>query len=212
MRSALDSKASNKRVHFDKSLPVLEQRDQHKHPSKEIEVIEVDPALRLMPKNKAVTFVDELDKRKQKPIFKRTRAQNPPVTRVLANISPVSKASLNLTDLFKKCLVAMPAVICFILNAPVVMKLPEKLLRELKMSEAIPELEENETTRMTDAVFNMKENGFDRLKYVQTSDTSNEEEDNSDFDKLWNVKRLLRHKEEYKKIELYLELNDPNKK
>ena len=50
VRSALDTKAQNKRVQFNKPLPVVEQRDQHKYPSKVIEVEEADPALRPKPK------------------------------------------------------------------------------------------------------------------------------------------------------------------
>ena len=87
VRSALDSKAQKKRVKFDKLLPVLEQRDQHKHPSKVIEVEEADPTLRPKPRKKVVNFVDEVEKRKQEPIAKRTRAHNPPVTKVLANMT-----------------------------------------------------------------------------------------------------------------------------
>ena len=50
MRFALDAKAQNKRLKFDKPLPIFEQRNQHKHPSKVIEVEEATTALR--PKNK----------------------------------------------------------------------------------------------------------------------------------------------------------------
>ena len=38
VRSDLDSKAQNKREQFDKLLPVIEQRNQHKHPYKVIEL------------------------------------------------------------------------------------------------------------------------------------------------------------------------------
>ena len=63
--SALDPKIQNKRVQFDKPV---------------IEVEEADPTLRPKPKKKVVKFVDKVDKRKQEPIDKRTRAHNPPVT------------------------------------------------------------------------------------------------------------------------------------
>ena len=89
--------------------------------------------------------MDKLDKRKQEPIAKRTRAHNPPVTRVLANMTQVNKASLDLTNQFKRLLVSVPAVICFILNAPVSMKPPKKSLNGLKLSDIIAVLgrEEN---------------------------------------------------------------------
>ena len=100
--------------------------------------------------------MDEVVGRKQEPIAKRTRAHNPPVTKELANMTQVNKTSLDLTDLFKKFLVAVPAVICFILNAPVNMKPPERSLNGLQLSDIIPELGEEETLRMTDAVCNIK--------------------------------------------------------
>ena len=81
-RSVLNSKAQNKIVQFDKPLTVLEQRDQHKHPSKVIEVEKTDPVFRPKPKKKVVTFVDELDKRNQELIAKQTRTHNPPFTKV----------------------------------------------------------------------------------------------------------------------------------
>ena len=59
IRSALDLKTQNKRVQFDKPLPVIEQRNQHKHPSKVIEVEEANPTLRPRHKKKVVNFVDE---------------------------------------------------------------------------------------------------------------------------------------------------------
>ena len=49
-------------------------------------------------------------------------------------MTQVNKASLDLADIFKRFLVAVPAVICFILNAPVSMKQPEKLLNGLQLS------------------------------------------------------------------------------
>ena len=53
---------------------------------------------------------------------------------------------------------------------------------------------------------------FERLKYIQTIDILNEEEDDSDFDKLlWDVHRVLRHRGEHNKFELYVELKGPNK-
>ena len=205
VRSALDHKIQNKRVQFDKLLPVIEQRDQYKHPSKVIEVEEADPALRPKPKKRVVKFVDEMDKHSSEPVARRTRAHRQPVTKVLANMTQVNKASLDLTDLFKRFLVAVPAVICFLLNAPVPMNPPKKSLNGLQLSDTIPELGEKETLRMTDAMCNMKKGDFDRLKYIQAVDILNEEEDDSDFDKsLWDVSRILRHKEEHKKVELYV--------
>ena len=78
VRSALDPKAQNKRVKFDKPIPVLEQRDQHKHPKKVFDVEEADPSLRPAAKDvpKKLNYVDELDKATAQPIAKRTRAQN----------------------------------------------------------------------------------------------------------------------------------------
>ena len=90
----------------------------------------------------------------------------------------MNKASLDLTDLFKQFFVAVPVVICFILNASVDMKPPEKSLNRLKLSNIIPELGEQETLRMTDAVCNMKNGDFDRLKYIQANDILNEEKYN----------------------------------
>ena len=215
MRSALDPKAQNKRVKFDKPLPVLEQRDKHKHPTKVFDVEEADPSLRpdAKGKSKKLNYVDELDKPKAEPIAKRTRAQNKlPATKVLANMSLVNKSTIDLTDLFKKLIVAVPAVICFILNAPVVMKPREKSLNGLQMSDIIPELGEEETLGMTDAVCNMNKNDFDRLKYIQAIDMLNEEQDDDfEWDKsLWYVKRALRHRGEHKQVELYVEFKDPN--
>ena len=105
--------------------------------------------------------MDEVDKRKQEPIARRTRAQNLPVIKVLTNMTQVNKTFLDLSDLFKWFLVAMPAVICFVLNAPVKMKPPERSLNGQQLSDIILELEE-ETLRMTDAVCNMKKGNFDR--------------------------------------------------
>ena len=66
---------------------------------------------------------------------------------------------------------------------------------------------------MTDAVCNMKKDDVDRLKYIQAVDLLNEEEDNLDFDKsLWDVHRVLRHRGEHKKVEIYVEFKDPNKR
>ena len=129
-------------MQFDKPLPVIEQRDQHKHPSKVIEVEEADPALRPKSKKKVVKFVDEMDKRGQEPVARRYRAHRPPATKVLANMTQVNKASIDLADLFKRFIVAVPAVICFILNTPVSLKLPRKLLDGLQLSDIIPELGE----------------------------------------------------------------------
>ena len=57
-----------------------------------------------------------------------------------------------------------------------------------------------------------KKDDFDRLKYIQAVDILNKEEDDSDFDKsFWDVSRVLRHRGEHKKVELYVEFKDPNK-
>ena len=100
--------------------------------------------------------MDEVDKRKQEPIARRTRAHRPSITKVMANMTQVNKTSLDLTDLFKRFLVVVPAFICFILNAPVNMNQPEKSLNGLQLSDIIPELGEEEILRMTDAICNMK--------------------------------------------------------
>ena len=105
-----------------------------------------------------------VDKHKQESIAKRTRAHNPPVTKVLANMTQVNKTSLDLTDLFKRFFVAVAAVICFILNAPVSMNPPKRSLNGLQISEIIPELGEKETLRMTDTVCKINKDNFDRLK------------------------------------------------
>ena len=99
-----------------------------------------------------VKFVDEVDKRKQEPIDRRNRAHKPPFTKVLANMTQVNKTSLDLTDLFKRVLVVVPAVICFILNAPVSMNSPERSLNGLQLLDIIPELGEEETLRMADLI------------------------------------------------------------
>ena len=77
VRSALDPKAQNKRVEFDKTLPILEQRDKHKHPKKVFDVEEADPSLRLTAKYKSnkLNYVDELEKPKAELISKRTRGK-----------------------------------------------------------------------------------------------------------------------------------------
>ena len=99
------------------------------------------------------------------------------------------------------------------INAPVTMKPPERSLNGLQLSDIIPELEEKETLRMTHVVCNMKKDDVDRLKYIQAVDLLNEEEDNLDFDKsLWDVHRVLRHRGEHKKVEIYVEFKDPNKR
>ena len=63
------------------------------------------------------------------------------------------------------------------------MNSPEKSLNGLQLSNIIPELGEEETLRMTDAIWNMKKSDFDRLKYIQAVDILNKEEDDLDFDK-----------------------------
>ena len=114
VRSALDPKAQNKIVKLDKPLPILEQRDKYKHPKSVFDVEEADPSLRLTAKGKSkkLKYIHELEKPKAEPIAMRTRGnQRPTATKVLANMSQVSKSSLDLTDLFKRLIVAVPAVI-----------------------------------------------------------------------------------------------------
>ena len=106
---------------------------------------------------------------------KELRRRTHPVTMVLSNMTQVNKASLDLTDLSKRLLVAVTAVICFILNLPVTMNPPERSLNGLQLSDIIPELGEKVNLRMTDAVCNMKKGNVDRLKYVQAVDLLNEE-------------------------------------
>ena len=48
--------------------------------------------------------------------------QQPTTTKVLANMTIVPKTSIDLKDVFKYLVVAVPAVMCFILNAPVLIK------------------------------------------------------------------------------------------
>ena len=213
VRSALDPKAQNKRVQFDTKLPVMEQRDQHKHPSKVMDVEEADDSLRPKKelKGENLNYVDELDKKE--PVAKRTRGQKrPPATKVLANMTVVKKSTFDLTDVFKRLMVAVPAVLCFILNAPVAMKPPKRSLNGLEMSDIIPELGSKETQIMTDAVCNMTKGDFDRLKYIQAVDLITEAED-ADYmcdRSLWEVKRILRHRGENRKTEVCCEFKDPN--
>ena len=58
----------------------------------------------------------------------------------------------------------------------------------------------------------MKKYDLGRLKCIKVIDILNEDADGSDFDKsLWDVKRVLRHREEHKKVKLYVEFKDPKK-
>ena len=116
----------------------MEKRDQHKHLTKvfDVEKAEISLALKLKKPN----FVDELEK--AHPIAKRTRTQKRSASKVLSNMVEVNKESINLDDLFKLLIVAVPAVLCFILNAPVQMKPQESFLNGLTMVDIIPELEE----------------------------------------------------------------------
>ena len=57
--SALDPESQNKQAKFDKNLTVLEKRDQHKRPTKVLDVEKPDPSLR--PKLKKLNFVNKLE-------------------------------------------------------------------------------------------------------------------------------------------------------
>ena len=102
--------------------------------------------------------MDELEK--AQPIAKRKRTQKRPASKVLSNMVEVNKESIKLDDLFKLLVLAVPAVICLILNAPVRMKPQEPSLNGLTMSDIIPELGEIETQGMTDAICNMTKSDF----------------------------------------------------
>ena len=211
VRSALDPKSPNKRVQFDQDLPVLEEQDQHKHPSKVLELEVADESL-IPKRSTTLNFVDELEE--SQPIAERTRNRmtKPPATKVLANMSIVSKNQIHLLSMFKRLICAVPTVICFILNAPVKMTPPKRSISGLEMSDLIPELGSKETLGMTDAICNMNKNGFDRLKYIQAIDILNEAEDmeyNADRS-LWDVKRILRHKGRGRNVEVLCEFKDPN--
>ena len=120
----------------------MEQRDQNKHPSKVMDFEEADPAM--MPRkkgrsrNKKINYVDELER--AQPVARRTRSYQP-ATRVLANMTTVPKKSIDLSDLFKYLVVAVPTVLCFILNAPVIMTPQKKRSSNgLELLDDIPEL------------------------------------------------------------------------
>ena len=68
-----------------------------------------------------------------------------------------------MTYLIKILVVAVLAVLCFILNAPVRMRPQESLLNGLRMTNMLPELKEAETQRMTDAIYNMTKSDFQHL-------------------------------------------------
>ena len=90
----------------------------------------------------------------------------------------VPKKSIDLSDLFKYLVVAVPMVLCFILNAPVIMTPQKKRsFNGLEMLDDIPELEGKETLGMTDAVCNMTKSDFEHLKYIQALDMVEEELD-----------------------------------
>ena len=76
------------------------------------------------------------------PVAKRTRTQKKSASKVLANMVEVNKNSIKLDNLFKILVVAVPAVLCFILNAPVWMKPQEPSLNGLTMTDIIPDLGE----------------------------------------------------------------------
>ena len=164
----------------------MEQRNENKHPSKVMDVEEADPAMmprkKGRPRGKKLNYVDELEK--AQPVAKRTRSYQP-ATRVLANMTMVPKKSIDLSDLFKYLVVAVPTVLCFILNAPVIMTPQKKRsFNGLEMLDEIPEFGRKETLGMTDAVCNMTKNDFEQLKYIQALGMVEEELDqDSDWDK-----------------------------
>ena len=63
----------------------------------------------------------------------------------------MDRSRITLTDVFKALMVAGPAVICFILNAPMVMKPDKSSLNKFKEINIVPELGTEETQGMTDA-------------------------------------------------------------
>ena len=212
VRSALDPKAPNKRVKWDKPLPPLEAQDQHKHPASK--VIDLEEADNVNWPSK-LNFVDELEE--VEPVARRTRshkeASDGPGSKVLANMIAVDKSQISTSDAFKTLMLAGSAVMCFILNAPVLMNPPSRSLNGLEISEEIPDLGTEETQRMTDAMRNMTKNDFERLKYVQAVDKINEEHD-EDYKwdmELWDVKTVHRHKGRIDNIQVLCEFKDPNK-
>ena len=74
-------------------------------------------------------------------------------------------------------MVTVPAVLCFILNAPVRIKPQESSLDGLTMTDIIPELGEVETQEMIDAICNMTKSDFQHLKYIQAIDKLEKEQD-----------------------------------
>ena len=146
---------------------------------------EVDP----MFNPKKVSFVDELEK--AQPVARCTRSQGQ-VSFVRINLTTVGRSRITMTDVFKALMVADPTVICFILNASMVMKPSKPLLNNFKEIDIVPELGTEETQGMTDAFCDIKKNDFDQLKYVQAMDKVNGESDWDD--ELWDVKRVIRHR------------------
>ena len=115
----------------------------------------------------------------------------------------VDKNSIKMDDLFKILVVAVPAVLCFILNAPVRMKPQEPSLNGLTMVDIIPELEGKENQRMTDVVCNMTKSDLQHLKYIQAVDKVEEEQDPYGWDdSLWDARRILRHRGENRTIKV----------
>ena len=92
-------------------------------------------------------------------------------------MTTVERSRITLTDVFKALMVAGPAVICFILNAPIVMKPPAPLLNKIKKIDIVSELGTEQAQGMTDAICDMKKDDFDRLKYVQAMDEINGKDD-----------------------------------
>jgi len=210
VRSALDPKAPNKRIVWDKELPVNESTDQHKHRSKVLDLEYASDEHR----PKKVTFRQDLET--AEPVSKRTRARKPAGhgSIAMANMLVVDKKKVHLSDEDRKLYLSAPAVLCFVLCAPFLFTPNPRSLTKLKMEEEIPDLGETEISGMIDTLSGMTKAQFNHLKYVQALDTINEAECEDEFhwDKeLWGVSRVLRHSKEDKNCEVFVEFTDPNK-
>ena len=229
VRSALDSKAPNKRVDWGKDktkeLKQLVPQDLHNHPkSPKTNSKKKSNTVPTLPKK--LRFVDELEK---PPISRRTRSKAPvegvstrtrsrqSFTRVLANMVGVNKHALKVETLnvFQILMVTGPAVILFLLNAPVIMQPPKRTLQGLTVGTEIPELGEKETDEMTKLEKDCTREKLEQLKYVQAIDKIDETEgqfrDLYADDTLWDVRRVLRHRTRDNKVEVLCEFKDVNK-
>ena len=112
-------------------------------------------------------------------------------------------------DVFKALMVAGPAVICFTLNAPMVMKPSKPLLNKFKEIDIVLELGTEENQQMTDAFCDIKKSDFNRLKYVQSMDKLNGKSDW--YEELWDVRRVIRHRGRPGKTEVLCQFKDANK-